>query len=41
MDLVVLNQPAAALATNRELINSLDVHWRRLARLDKARDKDS
>jgi len=30
MDLVVLNQPAAAGAENRALFESLDEHWRRI-----------
>ena len=31
-DVVVLNQPAAALASNRELTASLEAHWQRIAR---------
>ncbi len=31
LDLVVLNQPAAAKASNRELLASLERHWRRLS----------
>jgi len=38
-DFIVLNQPAAALATNNELNDSLDAHWRCLMR--KSSDKDT
>lgn len=31
LDLVVLNQPAAALSSNRELLLSLELHWQRLS----------
>jgi len=29
LDIVVLNQPAAGLASNRELLESLEAHWKR------------
>jgi len=32
LDIVVLNQPAAARANNSALFGSLDAHWRRCAR---------
>ena len=40
-DFVVMNQPAAALASNRELTDSLEAHWRRLISAGRAGHKDS
>ncbi|MEM8814186.1 MAG: ribonuclease P protein component [Pseudomonadota bacterium] len=40
LDVVVLNQPAAALASNRELLDSLDAHWRRSVAASRPGNKD-
>ena len=40
IDLVVMNQPAAAMATNDELKLSLDAHWQRIIRATSGRTKD-
>ena len=40
IDLVVMNQPAAALATNQELNSSLEKHWRQAVRAIKGGGKD-
>lgn len=37
MDLVILNQPAAARADNKALFDSLDRHWRRIGQQDATR----
>ena len=37
LDVVVINQPAAATATNRQLFASLDGHWRRCQKANRIR----
>ena len=37
LDVVVINQPAAATATNRRLFASLDTHWRRCQKANRIR----
>jgi ribonuclease P protein component len=40
IDLVVMNQPAAAMATNEELKRSLEAHWQRVIRATSGRTRD-
>jgi len=37
LDIVVMNRPPAAVATNQELFSSLDMHWRRCKKTQTAR----
>ena len=41
IDLVVMNQPAAALATSRELNSSLEKHWRNAVKAIKSGRDDN
>jgi ribonuclease P protein component len=36
LDIVVINQPAAASADNRQMFESLDSHWRRCSKANTA-----
>jgi len=38
LDIVVINQPAAAEASNQEVFRSLDEHWRRCCKA-KSRER--
>ncbi len=40
IDLVVMNQPAATLASNQELSSSLETHWQNTIRALKGSSKD-
>lgn len=40
LDVVVLNRPAAALTSNRELLASLERHWQRLSGADSTGNTD-
>ncbi len=40
LDVVILNQPGAAMATNRELMDSLETHWQRSIRGKTSDTKD-
>lgn len=40
IDFVVMNQPAAALATNQELTSSLEKHWQNAVKAIKSGSRD-